>query len=112
MRTIDFTDEFLEFLENAETNVKIKIDYILEILITQTVINSKIAKKLTNSYLYEIRVQVNNEYRILCFTIDHENITQAEHLLFLNAFKKKSTKDYNKEIKKAIKILEQWKDQD
>lgn len=111
MRNIIFTDEFFEFLNNAENNVKIKIDYVLEVLITQNVINSKIAKKLTNNILYEIRIQVNNEYRILCFTIDHENITQAKQILFISAFLKKSTKDYNKEIKKALKILDQWKDQ-
>lgn len=111
MRNINFTDEFFEFLNNAENNVKIKIDYVLEVLITQNVINSKIAKKLTNNILYEIRIQVNNEYRILCFCIDHENITQAKQILFISAFLKKSTKDYDKEIKKTLKILEQWKDQ-
>jgi len=111
MREIQQTEEFREFVENAETNVKNKIDYIWDLLETQSVINSKIAKKLTNTILYEIRIQVNNEYRILCFTIDHENITQSTKILFLNAFMKKSTKDYDKEIKKAIKILEKWNDQ-
>lgn len=111
MRKIYFTDEVLEFLEVVEPNVKIKIDYVLEVLISQSVINTKIAKKLINTYLYEIRIQVNNEYRILCFCIDNENITQAKEILFLNAFLKKSTKDYDKQIKKAIKILEQWNDQ-
>ena len=110
MIKVDFTDEVLEFMENAEPNVKNKIEYVLDVLITQTVINTKIAKKLMNTDLYEIRIQVNNEYRILCFTIDHENITQAKHILFLNAFLKKSTKDYDKEIKKALKILNKWTD--
>ena len=110
MRKVDFTDEVLEFMENAEPNVKNKIEYVLDVLITQTVINTKIAKKLMNTDLYEIRIQVNNEYRILCFTIDHENITQAKHILFLTAFLKKSTKDYDKEIKKALKILNKWTD--
>ena len=110
MRKVDFTDEVLEFMENAEPNVKNKIEYVLDVLITQTVINTKIAKKLMNTDLYEIRIQVNNEYRILCFIIDHENITQAKHILFLNAFLKKSTKDYDKEIKKALKILNKWTD--
>lgn len=93
------------------TNVKTKIEYVLDVLITQPVINAKIAKKLINTSLYEIRIQVNNEYRILCFTIGHDNISQAKHILFLNAFLKKSTKDYDKEIKKALKILDQWTDQ-
>jgi mRNA-degrading endonuclease RelE of RelBE toxin-antitoxin system len=110
MRKVYFTNEFSDFIKGAEPNVKTKIDYVLDILANQSVINSKIAKKLTNEILYEIRIQVNNEYRILCFTIDHENITQATKIILLNAFLKKSTKDYDKQIKKALKILEQWKD--
>lgn len=112
MRTIFKTQEFLEFLNNSETNVIDKIDYLLEIIITQPVINSKIAKKLINTDFYEIRVQVNNEYRIIVFAIDHDNITQSRNILFLNGFMKKSTKDYDKQIKTAIKILEKWQDQD
>lgn len=112
MRTIFKTDEFLEFLNNSETNVIDKIDYLLEIIITQPVINSKIAKKLINTDFYEVRVQVNNEYRIIVFAIDHDNITQSKNILFLNGFMKKSTKDYDKQIKTAIKILEKWQDQD
>lgn len=111
MRKIDFTIEFLEFLEALDQNVKTKIDYVLDILASQSVINTKIAKKLTNEFLYEIRIQVNNEYRILCFTVDHQNISQATQIIFLNAFLKKSTKDYDKQIKKALKILERWTDQ-
>lgn len=111
MRTIFKTQEFLEFLNNSETNVTDKIDYLLEIIITQPVINSKIAKKLINTDFYEVRVQVNNEYRIIVFAIDHENITESRNILFLNGFIKKSTKDYDKQIKTAIKILEKWQDQ-
>ncbi len=110
MRNLQFTDEFLEFINESEPNVKIKINYLFEVLKTQTVINTKIAKKLVNSVFYEIRIQVNNEYRIIVFTIDHENITQSKEIVFLNGFMKKSTKDYEKQIKTAIKILEQWKE--
>ncbi|QKJ62186.1 type II toxin-antitoxin system RelE/ParE family toxin [Flavobacterium sp. M31R6] len=111
MRTIFKTREFLEFLNNSETNVKDKIDYLLEIIITQPVINIKIAKKLINTDFYEVRIQVNNEYRIIVFTIDHDNISQSRNIIFLNGFMKKSTKDYDKQIKTAIKILEKWQDQ-
>ena len=111
MRTIFKTTEYIEFFENSETNVIDKIDYILQVLITQPVINTKTAKKLINTDFYEIRVQVNNEYRIIVFAIDHDNITQSTNILFLNGFMKKSTKDYDKQIKKAIKILDQWQDQ-
>jgi hypothetical protein len=111
MRNIFETPEFEEFLENSNTNVQIKIKYILDVLITQYVINTKIVKKLVNTDFYEIRMQIDNEYRIICFAIDHENIMQSKNILILNGFLKKSTKDYDKQIKKATKILEQWKDQ-
>lgn len=108
MRNLQFTDEFLEFINQSESNVRTKINYIFEVIKTQSVINSKVAKKLVNTNFYEIRIQVNNEYRVIVFTLDHDNITQSKEILFLNGFIKKSTKDYDKQIKKAIKILEQW----
>ena len=46
-----------------------------------------------------------NEYRVILFTIDHENFIEAEQVLLLNGFLKKSTKDYKKEIQKAQHIL-------
>ena len=110
MRNLQFTDEFLEFINQSESNVKTKINYLFEVIKTQAVINSKVAKKLINTDFYEIRIQVNNEYRVIVFTLDHNNITQSKEILFLNGFIKKSTKDYDKQIKKAAKILEQWKE--
>ena len=110
MRNLQFTDEFLEFINQSESNVKTKINYLFEVIKTQSVINSKVAKKLVNTDFYEIRIQVNNEYRVIVFTLDHDNITQSKEILFLNGFIKKSTKDYDKQIKKAAKILEQWKE--
>lgn len=110
MRTVFKTDEFTEFLESMDLATKEKIDYLTEIIITQSVINTKVAKKLVNTYFYEVRIQVKNEYRIIVFAIDHDNINQSKNILFLNGFLKKSTKDYDKQIKKAIKILEQWKE--
>lgn len=111
MRTIFITREFSEFLENADQQTKDKIKYLSNVITTQTVINTKVAKKLVNTDFYEVRIQVNNEYRIIVFAIDHDNITQSRNILFLNGFMKKSTKDYDKQIKLAIKILEQWHDQ-
>lgn len=57
---------------------------------------------------YELRISVGNEYRAILFTIDHENIVQAEQILLLNGFMKKSTKDYKKEIQKAQHILDTY----
>lgn len=111
MRKIIKTPEYDAYKQTLESNVIEKIDYLVEIITTQSVINTKVAKKLTNTDFYEIRVQVNNEYRILAVTLDHENINQCTTILFVHGFMKKSTKDYDKQIKKAIKILEKWIEQ-
>ena len=62
-------------------------------------------EKLVDTDFYELRISVGNEYRVILFTIDHENFIEAEQILLLNGFMKKSTKDYKKEIQKAEQIL-------
>ena len=52
-----------------------------------------------------LRISVGNEYRVILFTIDHENFIEAEQILLLNSFAKKSTKDYKQEIQKAEHLL-------
>ena len=69
------------------------------------VVNSKLIKKLVDTDFYELRISVGNEYRIILFTIDHENFIESEQLLLLNGFLKKSTKDYKREIERARLIL-------
>lgn len=69
------------------------------------VITTKLVKKLVDMDFYELRISVGNEYRVILFAIDHENFIEAEQILLLNGFMKKSTKDYKKEIQKAEQIL-------
>ncbi len=108
MRIIYHTEEYLDFYNNADEAIKNKIAYLKEILISEKVIKSKYAKKLVDTDFYELRILLNNQYRVIFFTIDSEDLNQATELLFINAFVKKSTKDYKKQVKKALKILEQW----
>ena len=72
------------------------------------VVNTKVVKKLVDTDFYELRISVGNEYRAILFTIDHDNIVQAEQILLLNGFIKKSTKDNKKEIQKAQHILDTY----
>ena len=58
--------------------------------------------------VYELRISVGNEYRAILFTIGQENFVQAEQILLLNGFMKKSTKDYKKEIQKVQHILDTY----
>ena len=55
---------------------------------------TKFVKKLVGTDFFELRVSVDNE-----------NINLATSIILLNGFVKKSTKDYEKEITKAINIL-------
>ena len=111
MRTMMRSAEFDEFYNSLPANVQNKVNYALNIIAVVKVVNTKLIKKLIDTNFYELRISVGNEYRVVLFTIDHENFIEAEQILLLNGFMKKSTKDYKKEIKKAEQILnnlQQW----
>ena len=97
--------EFDEIYNSLPANVQNKVNYALNIIAVVKVVNTKLIKKLIDTNFYELRISVGNEYRVVLFTIDHENFIEAEQILLLNGFMKKSTKDYKKEIKKAEQIL-------
>ncbi|MDO4368679.1 MAG: type II toxin-antitoxin system RelE/ParE family toxin [Bacteroidales bacterium] len=105
MRTMMRSAEFDEFYNSLPANVQNKVNYALNIIAVVKVVNTKLIKKLIDTNFYELRISVGNEYRVVLFTIDHENFIEAEQILLLNGFMKKSTKDYKKEIKKAEQIL-------
>lgn len=105
MRTILRSLEFDEFYDSLPVNVQTKIEYAMNIISEIKVVNSKLIKKLVDTDFYELRISVGNEYRIILFTIDHENFIESEQLLLLNGFLKKSTKDYKREIERARLIL-------
>ena len=105
MRTIYRSMEFDLFYNSLSNKVQNKQDYALNIISEIKIINSKLAKKLKNTNLYELRFYIENEYRIILFTIDHESLIESNEVILLNGFIKKSTKDYKKEIHKAQRIL-------
>lgn len=105
MRIMIRSNEFDEFYNSLPANVQNKVKYAMNIIAELRVINTKLVKKLVDTDFYELRISVGNEYRVILFTIDHENFIESEQILLLNGFIKKSTKDYKKEIKKAEQIL-------
>lgn len=105
MRGMIRSTEFDEFYISLPANVQDKVKYAMNIIAEVKVVNTKLVKKLIDTDFYELRVSLGNEYRIILFTIDHENFIEAKQILLLNGFIKKSTKDYKKEIQKAIHIL-------
>jgi hypothetical protein len=108
IRELVYTDEFKEFYNSLDERTKDKYDNYLSLLEEVRVLSAKFVKALVNTdeNLYELRVSVGfNEYRSILFSADHDNIIQATKIVILNGFLKKSAKDYDKQIKRAINIL-------
>ena len=102
IRTIYKTEEFEEFYNDLNARVKDKFEYTFELVQTVYALPVKYIKHLDGTDLYEMRVSVgSNEL----FAIDNSNVILATKIILLNGFLKKSTKDYDKQIAKAIRIL-------
>lgn len=82
MRTVIKTTEFRAFYESLPKNVRDKIDYAISIIENFSVFHSKLTKKLVGTDFYELRISTNNEYRVLLFSVDHENIMEATQVYF------------------------------
>ena len=104
-RKLIYSTEYLEFEQNSNERTREKLRYASAILETMPVISTQFVKKLVNTDFYELRIKVDNEVRVVLFSLDNANINQANTIIFLNGFIKKSTKDYQKEIEKATRIL-------
>jgi mRNA-degrading endonuclease RelE of RelBE toxin-antitoxin system len=108
IRELIFTIEFSEYLETLDERTKNKFGECFTLLKEVRVLSVKFVKVLVNTdeNLYELRVSVGfNEYRSILFSADHDNIIQATRIIILSGFLKKSSKDYDKQIKRAINIL-------
>lgn len=104
-RDLIFSPAYIEFEQNSAPRTREKLRYAVSILETIQPIPTKFVKKLTNTDFYELRITVDTEVRVILFSADNENINLASSIVLLNGFIKKSTKDYDKEITKAINIL-------
>ena len=106
IRTVFKTSDYEMFYANLSDKIKDKFDYVINVITTIYNVPTKFIKHLENTDLYEMRVSVGtNEYRTVLFAIDHENFIEAKNIILLNAFLKKSNKDYRKQIEIAENIL-------
>ena len=86
--------------------VRVKFEYVFQVVQTVYNVSTKFVKHLENTDLYELRVSVgSNEYRTVLFAVDHDNVIEATRIILLNGFLKKSSKDYKKQIELAQTIL-------
>lgn len=106
------TEEFREFFDSLGSRSQTKLLYALNIVATIKVVSTKLVKRLAGTDFYELRISTDNEYRVIIFSIDKENLIEASEIMLLNGFLKKSTKDYEREIKIAKDILRRYETDD
>lgn len=106
-QVIAYKKYFLDFYENQPDNVQRKIEWTLNLIKVTRQVPEKYFKHLEGTKgLYEIRVEVgNNIYRIFSF-FDRGNL-----VVLGNAFQKKTQKTPKQELEKAIKIMEEYQNE-
>ena len=106
MRTLLRTEAFDAFYSTLGHRAQEKTDYALALLGQLKVISTKFVKKLEGTIFYELRISTENEYRVILFATDSENIIEARTVILLNGFMKKSNKNYKAQICKAEMLLD------
>ncbi len=106
-QVIAYKNYFLEFYESQPDNVQAKIEWTLNLIRVTRQVPEKYFKHIESKKgLYEIRVEVGgNIYRIFSF-FDKGNL-----VVLGNAFQKKTQKTPKQELEKAIKIMEEYQNE-
>ncbi|MBO4557212.1 MAG: type II toxin-antitoxin system RelE/ParE family toxin [Bacteroidales bacterium] len=89
MRILLRTAAYDVFVASLPEQVRKKVEYVTNILINRTVINTKFVKKLENTPFYEMRISMGNEYRVILLAVDNTSIIEAKQVIMLNGFVKK-----------------------
>ncbi len=106
-KVIAYKNHFLDFYENQTESVQKKIEWTLNLIQITQKVSEKYFKHLEGiKGLYEIRVEVaGNIYRIFSF-FDKGNL-----VVLGNAFQKKTQKTPKQELIMAIKIMEEYQNE-
>ena len=104
---IAYKTYFLDFYENQDDNVQRKIEWTLNLVRITQYIPEKYFKHLEGTKgLYEIRVEVeSNIFRIFSF-FDKGNL-----IVLGNGFQKKTQKTPKQELERALKIMEEYQNE-
>jgi phage-related protein len=104
-RTIVFyKDYFLDFYEQQSKSVRVKIDYVLQLISVLDRVPEKFLKHIEGTDgLYEVRVEVGKSiFRIFCF------FDEGRLVIVANGFQKKSQKTPKTELDRALKIKKEY----
>jgi len=106
-QVIAYKNYFLEFYEEQSDNVQAKIEWTLNLIRITRQVPEKYFKHLAGTKgLFEIRVEVgSNVYRIFSF------FDKANLVVLGNAFQKKTQKTPKQELEKALKIMEEYQNE-
>lgn len=107
-RTITFyKDYFEEFFVNQREKVRAKIIWTFDLIEEVDKVPETYLKHIENTDgLYEIRIQQSSDiFRIFCF------FDKGKIVVLANGFQKKTQKTPKKEIEKALKIMEEYKNE-
>jgi len=106
-QVIAYKRYFLDFYENQKDSVQRKIEWTLNFIRITQQVQEKYFKHVEGTKgLFEIRVELgSNIYRIFSF-FDKGNL-----VVLGNGFQKKSQKTPKNEIDKALKIMEEYKNE-
>jgi phage-related protein len=97
-------DQIIDFYLSQDEKIKLKIEYVLDLVRFEKQVPIKFFKKLESTNgIYEIRIITSQKsFRILCF--QHE----GNLILLTNGFIKKTQKTPKKEIKLAEKLKNEY----
>ncbi|KAF2334334.1 type II toxin-antitoxin system RelE/ParE family toxin [Flavobacterium daemonense] len=104
-RTIIFHENhFIEFYITQNEKVKMKIQYVLELIKQVDRVPEKFLKHLSGTEgLYEIRIEVKSDiYRIFCC------FDEGKLVILFNGFQKKSQKTPKEEIDRAKRLMTEY----
>ena len=106
-QVVAYKNYFLDFYIVQPDNVQSKIEWTLNLIRVTRQVPEKYFKHIEGTKgLYEIRVEVGgNIYRIFSF-FDKGNL-----VVLGNAFQKKTKKTPKQEIERALKIMEEYKNE-
>ncbi len=106
-QVIAYKSYFLDFYHKQTDDVQKKIEWTLNLIRVTTQVSRKYFDHMTGTKgLYEVRVEVgSNIFRIFAF-FDNGNL-----IVLGNGFQKKTQKTPRLEIEKALKIMEEYKNE-
>ncbi len=105
---IAYKNYFLDFYEDLPSSVQAKIEWTLQLIRVTRQVPEKYFKHIEGTKgLYEVRVEVgSNIYRIFSF-FDKGNL-----VVLGNGFQKKTQKTPKQEVIKALKIMEEYQNEE